>query len=163
MMFRTQYSERKRFFADPGSRVKVTYTGKIDDRGKLTLVETGKLDTYAEIQSYKDSVDINVILKRFSQGDANALNKVQGIYGDFTEMPKTYADMLNLVIGGSEKFEALPLEVKQKFNNNFYEFAASAGSGEWLEKLGYKQPAAPASAAPAPVQSSESPSESEVK
>ena len=38
-----------------------------------------------------------------------------------------------------EKFEALPIEIKQKFDNSFEVWASMAGTGEWAEKMGVTQ------------------------
>ena len=35
-----------------------------------------------------------------------------------------------------EKFDMLPLEIRQKFGMNFQNWAATAGEAEWLEKMG---------------------------
>jgi len=35
-----------------------------------------------------------------------------------------------------EKFDQLPLEIRQKFGMNFQNWAATAGEADWLEKMG---------------------------
>lgn len=64
---------------------------------------------------------------------------MQGVYADVTELPKNYAELLNSVIKGREAFDSLPIEVKEKFGQDFNRFAATIGTQEWYEKLGYKQ------------------------
>lgn len=120
--FKTQYSSHGRYHTDNGTRMKKMYQSFYDDSGNLELKEIGEENRYDYIQSFKDSVDINVILSRFARGDVDALTQRQGAYGDFTIMPKTYADMLNLVASGEEAFMKLPVEERAKFNHNFAEW-----------------------------------------
>lgn len=136
--WRTQYHKHDRVPSAAGSREKITYEGRYNDDGVLEVVPTGKINVYDEIQSHAESVDIYTVLKKFQNGDSTVLAKTQGIYGDFTEMPKSYAEMLNTVIKGEKKFNDLPLEVRSKFNHNFSEFIATAGSPAWFEKMGRK-------------------------
>lgn len=147
-IFRTQYSNNDRVFCSSGNAVKPTYEGFYNDDGVLELKQTGQINLYDEIQSHAESVDIYTTLNRFTNGDAGALSKVQGLYGDFTEMPKTYADMLNTVINGERKFNSLPVDVRAKFNHNFGEFVAGIGSDSWREKMSVGAAASPA---PSPV------------
>lgn len=136
MQFRTLYSDRERVISVPGDAVKIEYSPVFDEDGVWHLEESGKSDWYSYIQSHKDSCDINLILQRYANGDIDALNKRQGLFMDVTEFPKTYAEMLNIVINGEKEFESLPIDVKAKFNHSFSEFVAGIGSKEWAEKLG---------------------------
>lgn len=117
--FKTQYSSHPRYLTNVGSREKIVYTGEYDEKGNLELKEIGKDNLYAYIQSFKDSCDINVILKRFTNGETNVLSQKQGAYGDFTIMPKTYAEMLNRVIDAENYFNSLPVEERAKYGHNF--------------------------------------------
>lgn len=137
-MFKTQYDARDRILTNPGSPVKKTYGGTYNERGQLQLVEKGEEDLYGYIQSFAESVDINVILARFTNGESDALSKVQGFYGDITGMPTTYADALNRIDDCREMFQSLPLDVRAKFNHSFTEFLASSQADDFLEKLGIR-------------------------
>lgn len=121
-MFRTQYTSHDRFFTNAGSRDKILYTSRYDEIGNLELVEVGVDSLYDFIQSHKDSVDINVLLSRFSRGDVDALSRKQGVFGDFTAVPRNYADMLNLVIDAENNFNSLPVDERAKFHHNFAEW-----------------------------------------
>ena len=136
-IWRTQYDAHDRVTQNPGSRIKQLYTAKVDRDGVLELCPSGTENIYDYIQSFKDSVDINVIVQRFANGDVTALNKVQGNYGDFTEFPKTYAEMLNVVIAGREYFDSLPVETKAKFHHSFAEWLSDMDDmSEWLKLMG---------------------------
>lgn len=131
-----------------GSRTIPTYAAHYDEAGRLLVESDGTHDLYADIQSHAESVDINVILARYAAGDSSALEKVQTQYMDVTEMPKTYAEMLNCTIAAEQYFYSLPPEVREQFNNSVTEYLAAV-----LQ----------AAERPQPVESAEEPtSESEV-
>lgn len=82
------------------------------------------------------SCDIHYILKRFANGEMDVLSKVQGAFGDFTNLPKNFAEVMNLTIDAQNHFDSLPVEVKQKFDNNFVQYMQSFGSDDWAMKVG---------------------------
>lgn len=137
-MFDTQYTPHNRIAANPGSPVKVLYSGKYDVNGRVVLEEKGKENLYDYIQSFRDSVDLNVILARFTNGDVEALNKAQGFYADVTDFPKNMADALNRINQAEELFKALPLETRQKFDCSFEQFLSQSGTEDWLSKMGFE-------------------------
>lgn len=132
-MFDTVYRKPVRFLTSPGESYLVTYQLKVDDDGVRELKPVGKIDTYSRIQSYKESTDINVILQRFVNGDQSALSKVQGVYGDFTNMPTTLAELSQRVLDAENLFNSLPLSVRSEFNFSPSEFFASIGSDRFNE------------------------------
>lgn len=141
MIFRTQYMARERIPANSGERFKALYTPVFDKDGNFELQVSGKEDLYAFIQSHAESVDIHVILERFARGDVSALSKVQGTYGDFTTVPKTYAELLNSVIQGEQYFLSLPVEVRAKFDHDFHKWMISMDNmPDWLSKMGIDIP-----------------------
>lgn len=91
---------------------------------------------YSFIQSHADSVDIHVLLARYKNGEVDALSRVQGAYGDFTDMPTTYAELLNRVNEGKAFFESLPVDIRAKFDHNFAQFMAGMDKPDFLDKLG---------------------------
>lgn len=135
LKFKTQY-DRVRVHSKPGSGIKKKYRAEVLKNGDIELVEDGEINLYELIQADKDSCDINVLLKQYALGDASALAKRQGTYGDFTQMPKNFAEMLNKVIEGEKLFESLPVETKNKFDNSLNQFIATAGDESWFAKLG---------------------------
>lgn len=112
----------------PGSGMKDTYKMHVDDDGKRELRKSGEYNLYADIQSYKDSVSIDYILTRFVNGDETALSRVQGIYGDFTEMPTTMAELQQRVIDAEHLFNSLPLDIRAQYNHSASEFFAQLDS-----------------------------------
>lgn len=150
-MFRTQF-QRERVRSKVGSGVKILYAPVFDENGVMDLVESGREDLYAYIQSHKDSCDIHVILKRYSEGDPSVLSKVQGMYGDFTNMPQTYAEALNAIISAENYFNTLPVDVRAKFGHSFQQFLVSMDKPDFLERMGVSP--VPPESTPTPSQDS---------
>lgn len=137
----TQFRPRTRFRANSGSREKVLYAPQIAKDGTYELVESGRDDLYAAIQSHAESVDIHVILDRYARGDLGALSRVQGVYADVTGVPGTYAEMLNLVVAGEAQFNSLPLETRAKFDHSYAKWIAAMDNfPEWQKLMGIEQP-----------------------
>lgn len=136
-VFRHKYQPHDRVRQFPGSGIKQLYSPKLQEDGTIQLVESGTDDLYAEIQSHRDSCDIHVLLKRYQLGDVEALSKVQGTYGDFTAMPKTFAEALNAMIAGEQMFNSLPVDVRKNFDFSLEKFMlAMDDMPSFLEKIG---------------------------
>lgn len=137
MIFPTMYDRRKagRTYSAVGSPDKVLFSAKYLDDGTIVLQEKGKESLYDYIQSNRDSCDINLLVARFNNGDLDALSKVQGAYGDFTQFPKTYAELLNRVNQGRMMFDDLPLEIREKYNHDFAQFMAAMDKEDFWEQF----------------------------
>ena len=129
-------SDPNSFLTPEGSEIKIEYSPKVMPDGTIQLVESGKYNINDKIQSYADSTDMSYILKQLALGNADVLNVKQGSFGDFTDMPKTYAEALQLKIDAEKSFYQLSPDVRNKFENDFNRYFATAGSDEWYEKLG---------------------------
>lgn len=117
------------------------YAPQVAKDGTYELVESGRDDLYAAIQSHAESVDIHVILDRYARGDLAALSRVQGVYADVTGVPGTYAEMLNLVVAGEAQFNSLPLETRAKFDHSYAKWIAAMDNfSEWQKLMGIAQP-----------------------
>lgn len=139
MEFKTQYDARDRVFTDPGSPEHITYAGHYDEKGRVVLEESGRENIYDFIQSHAESCDIHVLMKRYQNGDVEALSQKQGFYGDFLDFPKTYAEALNHMNEMERQFMALPVETREKFGNSFTEFLAASAEPDFLDRLGIKK------------------------
>lgn len=136
MEFRTKYSnDSKKYISPSGDGYMNTYEYKYDDKGVKELVISGETNVKEAIQADYASTDINLLVARFQQGDTEALNQVQGFYGDITSMPKTYAELYKMMQEGENQFNALPVEVREMFNHSAAEFWSEAGSDEFYKKL----------------------------
>lgn len=106
-MYKTpfDFGSTEEFVTASGEFTRPVYKPILEKDGSLELVEDGIEMTYEKIQSYKDSVDINVIVNRFAAGDATALEQVDGVYGDFVEVPRSYMEALNAVVEARNAYE----------------------------------------------------------
>lgn len=138
--FRTQYETFDKSFSEPGSPVKTLYGPIFNENGVMSLKVIGDHDLYHEIQSHADSVDIHVLLQMYQQGDHSVFERVQGAYGDFTQMPKTFAEALNVTIAAEQYFNSLPVETKAKFGHSFSQFLAAMDSPTWAADAGIDLP-----------------------
>lgn len=151
------------FFTCSGDLMKPVLSGKLMSDGTIKLTEIDQIDIKAEINSHACTCDMAYVLSRLKFGDVSVLNGKQGVYGDFTVFPKTYAEMLQLVQSGEDAFDALPLDVRAQFDNDINKWFATIGSDEWSEKMKIPKPVPvvdskipsvdvqPVSGAPAPV------------
>lgn len=144
--FQTQFNFHPRVVKEPGNSDHVIYSSRITEDGTVELVPSGVEDTYAMIQSHKDSVDIHQILARYKNGDETALQRVQGVFADVTRMPTTFAELLNTVLQGRDYFEGLPVETRAKFDHSFEKFMASMDNmSDFMERMGFTNENDPAS------------------
>lgn len=136
--FKTQYDARDRILTHPGNPIKQLYSGFYNERGQVELMENGTEDLYAFIQSFAESTDIHAIMRRYQNGEVDVLEKVQGFYGDVTEMPRTYAEALQRIADSEKVFMSLPVDVRAKFGHSFSEFLAASQDADFLDRLGVK-------------------------
>lgn len=133
MKFFTQYHFHDREYACPGSPIKELFAPFYDELGRMRLEKTGEENLYDYIQSHAESVNINTLLKRYAQGDVSALSRCQGMYGDFSQFPRSYAEVLNAVNAARDYFLTLPLEVRAKYGYDVNQFLASLTPESFLK------------------------------
>lgn len=86
-------------------------------------------------QSFKDSTDINRILRKAQKtGTISHLNRFGGEYGDYTDMPDLLTAQ-NRLARAKEIFDNLPSEVKRDFNQNPAEFFAFVNDPANVDRL----------------------------
>lgn len=137
--FRTQYDGVRRVVSEPGNPIKQLYSGSYNDRGQVVLIEDGTENLYDFIQSFAESTDIHAILRRYQNGEIDVLEKVQGFYGDITQMPHTYAEALQRIADSEKVFMSLPVEVRAKFGHSFSEFLSASQDADFLDRLGISE------------------------
>lgn len=109
LSFCTQYERSSFPKTCSGSRMKPIFSPVFDKNGHFELECVGEEDIYPAIQADKLSCDINNIIRRYTAGDFTALGSAQGVYGDFSEIPSSYAEVLNSLIHAENEFRKLPL------------------------------------------------------
>lgn len=96
-----------------------------------------KYDDGRTKQAFKDSCDINKILKKHAKaGTLSHLTEYGGQYGDFSGFD--FFEAQNTLARAREIFDALPSEVRKDFGNqpaNFFEFANDPANVDRLDEL----------------------------
>ena len=105
--------------------------------GTIELKVTDRVDIKKEINSHREETDMAFILSRLMAGDDSVLNPNPPMYGDFTQFPKSYVEMLNMVLDGERYFDSLPLETRKQFDNDRAQWFASIGTDSWLSAMGF--------------------------
>lgn len=136
MKIATRYNRPKQTTVPTGKGLKKKYHMELDKTGHKFLVNDEPEDIYALIQSHAEEVKIENIIARAMAGDNTALNKVQGQYMDTTKNPKNLADLQNTMIKMRQDFEKLPVEIKQKFDNDYHVYISTFGTTDWENKMG---------------------------
>lgn len=124
------------FFTAPGSPDRILYSAKVLPNGIIDVVESGKESLQDKIESFRSQTDMAYILKQIALGNNDVLVHSVGQYGDFTEMPKSMAEAMQLQIDAEKEFYKLDLETRGKFNNDFRQWLVSAGTPDWIDKMG---------------------------
>ena len=135
MDFRTMYDAHETIFAEPGCEDVPIYSPSVDNEGHIILDEVGVKNLPEYIDSFRESCDINNLVARFNAGDVSALSRVQGAYFDATQLPKTYAEMLNTVFNAEKTFNSLPLDVREKFDNSYVKWLSMMDDAEQFALL----------------------------
>lgn len=131
--------KRGRFCCSAGSPEHRLYAPVVQFDGTIRLEECGIENTDELIESFAQSCSIEAILNRYKNGDVSALNVSVPQYLDLTQFPRTYAEVLQLGIDAEVRFNALSVEEKKKWNNNWREWLAQTGSEEWFKSFGIEK------------------------
>lgn len=118
-----------------GDEYHTVYSSVLNDDGTLDLVPTAKDSIQEYINSFVSQTDMHYIIAQLKSGNTSIINRRPMMYGDFTDAPKSYAQALQMVIDGRATFDALPLSVRNKFDNSFEKWFATAGSPDWLSAM----------------------------
>lgn len=140
-MFYTYYNKSKVVYSDSGSPNRILKQLQYDeDELDFVLKDVGVTNQYEEIQSYRDSTDLAIILRHI---DKNALNGMVSSFdisdienlgvSDFTQLPKSYADILNLQKKATNVFNGLDEDIRKEFNYNPTAFVNSFATPQFNE------------------------------
>lgn len=96
-------------------------------------------------QSFKDECDVNNIISKFKKtGNLTHVARIQGTYGDFSDIPDLQQAM-QTVTDAQANFEALPSNIRSRFGNSpveFLNFLSDPSNDQEAIKLGLKIPKA---------------------
>lgn len=96
-------------------------------------------------QHFKDECDVNKIMERYIKTgclvDPLIMPRNEGFFGDVSEAPD-YLEAQNTIIRAQTAFDALPGQIRKRFNNNPAEliaFMADSKNKDEAKKLGLVQ------------------------
>lgn len=138
MEFRKAYEPFEREYQPSGEKIVKIRKQIVNEKGEYDVIEVEE-NIYEKIQESAESVDIHNILERALRGDTTALDKVEGHYIDCSDMPTSLAQAQSLIMRVKDEFDALPIDVKAKFNHSPEQYVAEMGSDKWAEKTGLKK------------------------
>lgn len=146
MAYRSISNFRKTANAKPteaGESTRNTYLWARNEKGEKELKLDQIIDQQAEIDSYLEETKLENIIRRASIDPNIAARIAPDIGGgiqDFTEAPRTLAELQNIMIRAEQIWDEVPKEIKLKFDNDVDKFVASFGTVEWAKNLGiYKK------------------------
>lgn len=91
-------------------------------------------------QNFKESCDVNYILKKYQKTGILPLADKVPMWGDFSNV-KSYQESMNIVMKAEAQFSALPSNIRKRFGNDpsqFLEFMDDDGNIEEAVELGLK-------------------------
>lgn len=143
--FRSAYSGQVRHTSPTGNGHEPKYEYKVTDEGR-ELVKTGETDVYALIQSRLDETKIENIIKRATY-DPTALGsqdwQASGTMTDISDAPTNYHEWYGRIKDAEDEFDKLPIEVKNKWDNDVEKYIMAYGTQEWADKMGIKEKSEP--------------------
>ncbi len=127
-------------FTNPGRNKMPNYGWTIDENGEEVLAVKSYTNIQEKINSVHDTVALPLLIKRFMEGDETALssNKASAFYEDITALPSNMHEAHRIMVEMRESFDSMPYEDRAFFNNDFNQFIASAGDGNFLAFLEMK-------------------------
>lgn len=108
------------------------------DPEHLTKTAQGEISVYDKIQAARVDTEIYPTLEKYGSIDRIKLD-AKKVYGDFTAF-KDLRSMLDQQIAAKKMWEALPWDVRKKFDNNIHTFIKD-GEKYLQEEIKKQQPA----------------------
>lgn len=136
--FRSAYSGQVRHTSLTGNGRESEYEYRVTDEGR-ELIKTGEKDVYALIQSHLDETKIENIIKRATY-DPAALGsqdwQTSEAMTDISDAPTNYHEWYGRIKDAEAEFDKLPIEVKNKWDNDVEKYIMAYGTKEWADKMG---------------------------
>lgn len=136
MKVRNRFSRVRMISPSPTGIAKI-YEERLNKDGVMDLLQTGEHDLNEFVQTSLEGTKVYNILEAFERSqDPSILNSVTGYFADVTDMPADLMAAQNLILSIDKKFAALPLDVKEKFDNSPQKFYQAFMDGSAAQILG---------------------------
>ena len=99
------------------------------------LAVKGQTDWYGYIQASLEETLMENIISKYESGNIEILNQINRVYGDNTEVPTNLMEAQKQIMEVQNIWSELPLEVRNEFNNNVYEFMAEIPESQWQDRI----------------------------
>ena len=109
---------------------------KVGSHEEIVFEQTGTQSISEYINSFTDTTDIKKIFERYQMGDVSVLTKRVGDYVDTVGCPDTLLDAQLMLKNGSQLFDSIPAEIREKFDNDPEKFVQASIDGTVFEKSG---------------------------
>lgn len=121
----------ERVHCSSGDRIVQKHTLAFDDEGNKKLVEAPAFDQYAYIQSFARECDIDLMVKRYDNGDVSALNQMPGVYGSASGLSSNFADYFAANKAMEAYFES-DQKARQIYGDDFKRFLKDLSCGSYV-------------------------------
>lgn len=109
-------------------------------------IPTGDFEESLTQQHFAEEVNINNILERYINTGTLMSNSQSPLFIDCSTIPQSFAEMQNFMIDAQDSFYHLPLNVRERFDNNIarlLDFVANPANREEAINLGLVAPPDP--------------------
>lgn len=126
-----------KFKTPSGDRERIVYAPCKGAQGGLEIMSTGTYDISEYINSFAESCDLELILKRAAAGDMSGFSG-NGFYGDNVMLPADLQSALEVSNQAHALFDDLPERVKSQFDgfSGWLNFLSTAdGFSQYVEMI----------------------------
>lgn len=95
--------------------------------GEKKYVVVNQINIYDKIQTELENVDFITIRDGLAVVKSQSDKLVDGVYGDFTNLPKSRIEVLSQINDATNYFNALPADERSVFGNDFNSWYAAGG------------------------------------
>lgn len=126
---RNSFSENIDYHSETGDGFETEFEYTFDEKGKKIRRVKGKINVYEKIQASLPSTDINSILIRVANGEANLINVPNLGFIDTSNLPLDENQRIDMVSKAKDSFEKMSPEIKAAFGNSFGKFYKAVADG----------------------------------
>lgn len=135
MKFVSAFSPKPKTFTNPGNQFYNEGRVVFEPDGNMKLEVLKERDRFIEIQSYKDSTDVSMLIKRYQNGDQTALLRSNsGVFCDISSMPRNIHEAKQLYKNVENLYISMGDDIKAVYNDPMA-FAEAFTSADKFNKL----------------------------
>lgn len=119
------------------SPFRYTYHYEVNEQGDTTFVrDEVPINFTEEIQADRGLTPAELVKRYELTKDPTILQqRVKKNYGDYTGLTGSLVEMQAKLSSAQAQFEELPLELRQKYDNDFFKFCANVDNGQFFKDV----------------------------